>query len=170
MSNYAQEANWLSCYHICYCTKPSVLWDDVTVPSGDSKSLWEYSHFPLWLVLTACSQWLHRSCLITRPHLDNHRAICRNLYWAQRDQSPGCRVCGVQEQGWCSTKGSSAQPEVASGLVPSLTRVLILSTFKPVLSLSLNSVLPLPPNRLSLHLVCHWSVLVFLHQTDGGYQ
>lgn len=78
----------------------SVPWDDVTVPSGDSKSLWVYSNFPPWLVLTACSQWLlHMSCLITRQHLDTHRAICRNLCRGQRDGGPGCRGFSVQEQG-----------------------------------------------------------------------
>lgn len=167
MSNYAQEARWLICYHICYCSKASVPWDDVTVPSGDSKSLWEYSHFLPWLVLTACSQWLlHRSYLITRQHLDNHRAICRNLCWAQRDWGAGCRGSGVWVQGWHSSKGSSGTAWISA----CLTRVLILSAFNSVLSLSLNSV------PLSLQIVSVFtqgvtrSALVFFPQTDGGCQ
>lgn len=173
MGNYAQQADWLSCYHICYCTEPSAFWGDVTVPSGDSKSRWEYSNFPLsgLYLLLALSD--HRSCLIMRQHLDDHRAISKHLWWPQGTRSHSARLWSLQLRVGCSWTldgvwpEAPTQPGAVPGLLPQLTSVIILSTF--LLSLSLKSVSTLPPNLHSLFPVCHWSGLVSLHQTDGGF-
>lgn len=111
MGNYAQQADWLSCYHICYCTEPSAFWGGVTVPSGDSKSRWEYSHFPLsgLYLLLALSD--HRSCLIMRQHLDDHRAISRHLWWPQGTRSRSAQLWSLQLRVGCSWTLDGLWPE-----------------------------------------------------------